>query len=277
MPINTLPAAQVPNPTAPTGFNKNSGASLNAKQFMVGETATQVGKMNSNAVMLDNAYRYGSGICGIGYGLGLTISSNSTVIVGAGHGVAGTLVELPTDTTVVVAPNVSRAWIWLLQSGQPVVVTNGSTSPPEANAILLGSCVTNSTTVTSLDYSGVIYLINGIALRYTADTGTPGDSPNSTLCFFTRTSGGLYFWQGTAYYPVIPQSVINSRSSNQLGFFNATPAVKQTTANPAALTAPSTMSGSYTQSEVQKLRDDIAALRTTVLALTTALQTYGLG
>lgn len=48
-----------------------------------------------------------------------------------------------------------------------------------------------------------------------------------------------------------------------------------TVANPAALTAPATMSGTYTQAEVQKLRADIAALRTTLDTLVTELRNAG--
>jgi hypothetical protein len=44
---------------------------------------------------------------------------------------------------------------------------------------------------------------------------------------------------------------------------------------PAALTAPTTISGSFAQADHQKLRDDVASLRATVNALHTALKNAG--
>lgn len=44
---------------------------------------------------------------------------------------------------------------------------------------------------------------------------------------------------------------------------------------PSALTAPATISGTFTQADHQKLRDDVANLRATVSALHTALKNAG--
>lgn len=49
-----------------------------------------------------------------------------------------------------------------------------------------------------------------------------------------------------------------------------------TVAAPAALTSSATQGGAYAQAENQKLRDDIANLRTTVAAMHTALVNAGL-
>jgi len=46
--------------------------------------------------------------------------------------------------------------------------------------------------------------------------------------------------------------------------------------DPAAMTAPANMGAAYTQAEVQALRDDVAAIRGTILALTNLLQSMGL-
>lgn len=43
-----------------------------------------------------------------------------------------------------------------------------------------------------------------------------------------------------------------------------------------ALTSPATMSGAYTLTEVQHVRDDVAAARTAINALITSLQTAGI-
>lgn len=46
-------------------------------------------------------------------------------------------------------------------------------------------------------------------------------------------------------------------------------------AAPAAMTAPTTMNAAYTQSEVQNLRNDVAALRTTVANLLAQINAGG--
>lgn len=46
-------------------------------------------------------------------------------------------------------------------------------------------------------------------------------------------------------------------------------------ANPAALTSPADIGTVYTEAEVQALRNDVAALRTTVQSLLTALRDAG--
>lgn len=45
--------------------------------------------------------------------------------------------------------------------------------------------------------------------------------------------------------------------------------------DPAALTAPADIAATYTEAQVQALRNDIAALRTTVAALLTSLRDAG--
>lgn len=44
---------------------------------------------------------------------------------------------------------------------------------------------------------------------------------------------------------------------------------------PAALTSPASMNAAYVQADVQKLRDDIAALRTTLNSLVTEMKNAG--
>lgn len=43
-------------------------------------------------------------------------------------------------------------------------------------------------------------------------------------------------------------------------------------ADPAALTSPADVSATYTEAEVQHIRDDVAALRTTLVALLASLR-----
>ena len=74
-----------------------------------------------------------------------------------------------------------------------------------------------------------------------------------------------------------PASIlVVDNDGEKLGFFGATPVVQQTAADPAALASPADMGAAYTEAEVQALRDDVAALRTTLLSVTNLLQAYGL-
>ena len=275
MPV-TLTATQVPKPTAASSFYKLvNGTTITAKTFTTGETSTVPGKLNSNSVQLDNAFRYGSGSNGVCYGLNVTAGTGLTITVSSGHAIAGTFVELASDATIAVPASSARVHVWIDSAGA-VSVVNNSLTPPAGTVTYLGSCVTDTSSVLSTDTTGVCYLRNGVMWRQTADTGVPGDTPSTGMVFFTQTSNGVYFWDGTYYRALVPSSVINSSGTANLGFYGATPVAKTTVADPAALTSPTTISGSYTQSEVQKLRDDIAALRTTLAAAVDALQSYGL-
>lgn len=46
-------------------------------------------------------------------------------------------------------------------------------------------------------------------------------------------------------------------------------------ANPAALTSPATIQATYAQADIQKVRDDVAALQSKLTTLMTALRSAG--
>lgn len=72
-------------------------------------------------------------------------------------------------------------------------------------------------------------------------------------------------------------SVANLAITGNVGFFGTSPTTKTTLTDPAALTSAATVPAAYDQAEMQKIRDDLDALRGKVVSLTDALQSYGLG
>jgi len=156
---------------------------------------------NQNVAVGDQTARYGAGLIGVPDGptkIVLTVGTGLSLAVSKGHAMIGGPVEIPANTTVTVPDNTSRVWIWLLQTGAVLLPTT-TTAPPAGECCLIGSCATNAGIVTSVDYSGVMYLRGGIGVRQTNDTGPPADTPPSTVVFIAATQGGYYFWNGAAY------------------------------------------------------------------------------
>jgi len=272
MPI-TLNANQVPAPTVSTNTVMFADTPVAAAKFSAGETTTVVTKLNKNAVIADAAYRYGSGSNAVCRGLSLSATTGLNVLVAAGHAIAGGLVELTAAATVAVGASV-RTWIWLQSTG--TIATSTTLLAPNQNSVLLGSVVTDASSVVSTDTSGVCYIRNGIMVRCTNDATAPTDTPPSSAMFITICPAGSFLWNGTRYVCMLPASAVNSTAYNTLGFFGSTPVTKTSVADPSAMTAPATMGASYTQSEVQALRTDVANLRNTVLSLKSALAQLGL-
>lgn len=154
--------------------------------------------LNENALALDLIGRYGGGGYAVAFGLGLTPPlTGLTLNIAAGHAVVDGVVEVPSATTLAVPDNTARVWIWL-QSNKTLTYTS-TTTAPAGNNCLIGSCVTSAGSILSVDTSGVLYLRGGNLWRRTSDVGQPGDTPPAGMVFYTRTDGGLYLWDGTAY------------------------------------------------------------------------------
>ena len=75
------------------------------------------------------------------------------------------------------------------------------------------------------------------------------------------------------------RELLNSGMAHRIALLMADPSRANVSGGavsaPSALTAPATMAGTYTQTEVQQLRTDVANLRTTVNTLVTALKNAG--
>jgi hypothetical protein len=113
-------------------------------------------------------------------------------------------------------------------------------------------------------------------VRRVADAGAPSDQPPSACRLFTQTLAGTFWWDGALYHQLLPAALVRASGTDKIGWFGANPVVKQAVADPAALSAPTTMGGAYVQAEAQALRNDIAAIRSSLAAVIDALQAYGL-
>lgn len=168
-----------------------------SEEYAAGQTVGLAAKLRKDATRQDLTGRYGGGVYGIAYGLAISAGTGLTVNVTAGHAMIDGPVEVPSNTTLSVPDDTARVWIWLRQSG--VLTYTTSTTPPTGNNALLGSVVTSSGAVTSVDTSGVVYLRGGVGWRQTADLGEPSDTPAATVQLETRTQSGLWWWDGVAW------------------------------------------------------------------------------
>lgn len=174
-----------------------SGAALpTGTAFTTGMTQVTAATLNKDFGLCELANRYGSGAYGVGYGLVVGTGSGLNAAVTKGHGVMDGVVEVSADTTITVPGSSSRVWIWLKQDGT-LTYKNNDTSKPTGNCVLIGSCVTGVSSVSSVDTSGVVYAQQGLWWRDTGDTGAPSDSPDASLRLFTKTANGVYWWNGT--------------------------------------------------------------------------------
>jgi hypothetical protein len=200
----TLTASNVPTPQAPSGLKKISDAYsaepmlLRAYTLATGDPTAVPSKWNANAQLIELLARYGpSGVFSVVQGLTLSVVSGLTVQVAAGHAMMESLIELSAATNITVADN-AQQFIWLKQDG--TLEARTGTSAPAIDAVLLGAATAAGGTVSgTFDYSGVMKVLGMSAIRETGDTNYPGDTPNALLTFFTKTQGGLFFWDGAQY------------------------------------------------------------------------------
>lgn len=98
------------------------------------------------------------------------------------------------------------SYLWIARDSTPHKRTTADgadmllppdTAQPYAYLGMLTKDGSDNTTV--IDLSGVCYVRGGMLWRQTADAGVPGDTPPAGLMLWTRTAGGLYLWDGTAY------------------------------------------------------------------------------
>jgi hypothetical protein len=113
--------------------------------------------------------------------------------------------------TITLPDNTSQVYVWLKASAwNGSTLTSGTldktttTTPPTNDAIYLGCCTTSAGVISAIDYSGVLYNMGGVAVRYVADRSAPVDSPTANTGFHTVTQAGTYHWNGSAYNSLTP-------------------------------------------------------------------------
>lgn len=198
MPITKIasdcPAIPVPGTVIYKGNDGQSPPTSNS--FASGVTTEFTKKLNQNSKGWDMVNRYGAGGYGIGVGLALSAGSGLTLNISDGQAVLDGIVEVRSYAGLALADN-SDNWIWLKQDG--TIVRETTTTPPVGNCVLLGLAVASSGAITSVGQDGAIVFRSGQMWRETNDLWAPSDTPNSILRVFTKTQGGVFFWDGSAH------------------------------------------------------------------------------
>lgn len=146
-------------------------------------------KLNRAMTSLDLLGRYSVGCACVVQGLELSSSTGLAVHVSAGQAVIDGLVELSQDATLTL-PDEARSQVWLLRDGTLwASLTLGSPTQPGA---YLGSVLTAGGEVVSIDGSGVMRLVGGLAVRQTADAGLPVAAPPAGMSFVQISLGGAF-------------------------------------------------------------------------------------
>lgn len=153
--------------------------------------------INHNAAYLDILAMLGAGSVGVAHGLVVSAGTGLNASVSAGTAFCNGPTQKKTASTVALNA-FSTNYIWLADNGT-FTVQDDIITAPTGDYVYLGAAITSGVAVTSVDLSGVVYLINGIAFREVGDTDQPVDTPNSAWRGFTKTARATYFWNGTAY------------------------------------------------------------------------------
>lgn len=171
-----------------------------APSLVAGDTTALLTKFNEVAARVDLVGRYGGGGYAIGEGLAISAGSGLTLNISEGWTTIESG-EYYLGGSVTLTNNIARVWLWISQAGA-IVQVNNSTTPPAGAHALLGSAVTSGGSITSVDQSGVLYLVGGTLFRRTADTSLPGDTPSSKLQFIHRGASKLWWWDGSQYWQI---------------------------------------------------------------------------
>ena len=157
-----------------------------------------VAAMNFNASVNDLLAKLGSGTYAVQRGYDPTIGTGLNVDITAGQACITGLRESKVTIVKSVDPSIARIQLWLNPDGT-ITTVNDSLTPPAGEVCYLGSCVTDGSSVTSVDTSGVVFHKHGHTWRETADTGVPGDAPGLERRFYHRTANATYYWDGLSY------------------------------------------------------------------------------
>ena len=147
------------------------------------------------------------GLCGYGVltGLDLQPGTGLAVALTTGQAVADGLIELvvsPTNSyqtrlpVPLVLPASATSFAWLMNTGAITFSTSITAVP---GAVFLGTVTTSATTVTGIDYSGRITIVDGQRTRTTADAWAPADIPSAATRVTTNTLSGTYHWDGVSW------------------------------------------------------------------------------
>lgn len=166
--------------------------------FTDGAAEKMKGALRALSVALENAFQFPSGLCAVARAADFTLSAGSglTCNIAAGTALMGTIVEYAGGSSTMISS--SRSFLWIDKTGS-IHVTSTKT-PPSGLTCFIGSVLSGSSTITSVDTSGVVYCRGCLFYRKTNDSGVPGDAPPSDVSFVTSTAAHTYLWDGDGYY-----------------------------------------------------------------------------
>ena len=185
------------------------------------QTTWRYDAANPNAFRLDMQSRIGGGIYACALGVDKIVLSAPTsglqLQLTSGKAIGDGLVCMDNDSTLTLPDNTARVYIWLRQGQSPSYTYTTTTTAPDGNPIFLGSCITSGNAITNIDNSGVMYLMGGAGVRYTADSGAPTDTPSANVCFYTITAWCTYYWNGVTHNQTYIPSSASDPSTPQNG------------------------------------------------------------
>jgi hypothetical protein len=193
----TLTAVQVPNLPVFSGLYDPTSGPLTSRAFITGDTTNIRPYLNENSGRQDLLGRFGGGGNAVIHGLVLSAGTGLSVNVSAGTAMLDGAVPFNASALGSLTNN-TRNHIWLERGGNLSATT--TLTAPGTTYCYLGSALTAAEVVSSLDQSGVLYLLGGRLFRRTADTTVPADTPPAQLQFFHRGASKLWFWDGTSYW-----------------------------------------------------------------------------
>ena len=218
-----LTAVQTPTPQVAAFqlFKQNStnpGIAPNSTSYAVGDTLAVVTKFNQLALSLDVGQAYGGGGFGILWGLGLTEATSGLIVnMGGGQANIKGLTDSVSGQAIILPANLT-SYVYLLNTTAATYVAS-SLTPPSAYCCYLGAVTTNSSGITGIDDSGVVYIRGNHLVRRTADTTIPTDSPPSNLSLITIGATKTWEWNGTVHLqrPVFVGDHLNQNYTETTG------------------------------------------------------------
>lgn len=276
----TLAATACPTPISPAAvatLNAENGTPLVGEAWVAGQTSGLVSDFNENGARLDLVSRFGGGAYAILKGLSLAYTTAGFIDIATGQAMVDGVRELTVMTQKAVTNSV-RNYAWMQRSGVAICTT--STTPPSSPSVFLGSFLVNGSGVcSSIDYSGVFYLMGGIPVRNTSDTTVPVDTPPATMMFLHlgTGTGKTWFWNGVSYLPwasiVVPTANTYTQTYATADRTHANPTSADLTGISSSTTGSALVEpgAAYVQAEQQqnfrRIQDQFVALRADLLDL----------
>lgn len=192
-------------PAAPLSPSASPAPPLTYNTFTQGQssgTSLMLNQDNRRNEII--AQHGGAGAHGVFYGLNLSVSSGLTLAYSAG-GANVNGPQVKSVSTLALTGSVYN-WVWITSAGTVTKVTGTNRlsvpAAPTSACAFLGRVLCDSASIIEIDYSGRHTLRGGTCYRRTADDGEPTDTPSATTLFMTRTTDGVWFWDGASYQSV---------------------------------------------------------------------------